>query len=364
MKKTLILFVLIFTATTAQGAEVIVDYSNSLNTEANILSLNNIHAVYTFTTEGTKRIMGKPRNFFFRGLEIGLSGILASKLHKIGHEGAHAFSAEENGAWKTKIFLDHCTYWGDFSNQDYVKISMAGLNWENKSAENSIVRSIGKEMSATELLWFGINQQCLVTTSLFNTDKLENYSNPKKDSNDLVKWIMYLGDSEDIREKLYTDIRRGAMWQSLGLFVPAYYGLNYWVTGEEKTMPNFWANPQCDMTDTGVLYALGIWYKTEKNFVIHARPGYGVNRNDDESIMSLELGISGFKITEKIEGSLKCGFSKTLNDSYSVEASVEKSFTPNFAVGISGNYYSGYHRENPSSDESWGKASLFCKFIF
>ncbi len=363
---SVLFFVFLAVPILTSASEIKFSFNESKDTEANLLSGDNIHAVYTLVVAGAKRVTGEPNSFFERSIEITLAGAFANELRLLGHEGAHAFVARENGAWKTELRRGSFSYWGNLNDSEKSRVAASGLDWVNTSAEDVFTRNLGKKISAAEVLWFVLNQQnasTYVYTGIRSPD--ECLSECRASSDDPEQWYGILGNSDlEVMDKLYEDLKIGAAWQALGLVAPIYHGMEYWVSGKEYTMPGWWVNPQFDMTDAGVMYALGIWGKTAGGLIVRLRPGYGKNRIDGGHMTAFEVELSNIRITEKIKGDIRGGLSKTLKSSDFVGASIERSLDHKFSVGLDANYYDGYNRSNPKADGGWKDASLFVRARF
>lgn len=366
-----VVMVLLFALPMAvESSEVKLSFNGSKSLKHNALSGENIHLVYILTTRGMD-IVAKPDNILERGGEVVLKSSLALFLRQLPHEGEHSLAIKENGAENTSISFGNginggrVLYKGLLSNKERARVVSAGIDATNEVVDDSIDHALGKNISISEVLWIGANQGYASSYVYFNTSSPENCLGGCKDSfSDPEAWYGSLANSDiKIMNNLYEGVRRGAAWQSLGLAIPLYYGLKYLVTGEESALPNWWLNPQFDMTDAGVLYALGIWHKTEGGTVIRIRPGYGKNIIG-KTMMALEVELSNISLSEKIKGGISGGFAKTKNNSSFVGASLERKLTDNFSLGVETAYYDGYNRKNPRAEGSWVDASVFIGISF
>ena len=339
-------------------------YNKSMDREANLLGADSMHSLYSLTNIGAKKIIGKPNSFSGRSAEIIFASLLGHITKTMAHEEGHVFTARVNGAYETEINND--VYWwrGNLNDAERIKVSTAGLDWVNVEAEKTINRNMGKKINVSELIWFGLNQVNAPGYVFTKTDTPEKcLDDCRYNTNDTVKWYGLVGKSDlDIMDKLYSDLKVGAAWQALGLFVPIYHGIKYWSAGKEYTMPNWWFNPQFDMTDVGVMYALSVWHKSESGTTVHLRPGFGKNRVESGHIKALEVELS-IPYSNYVFG-IRGGSYKTLKRSHSFGVSAEKVVSKNWSVGVDIDQYSGYHRKNPKANSDWHETLIFAKVSF
>jgi hypothetical protein len=362
----IVVFVFLAVPIPASASDIKFSLNAAKDTEANLLSGDNIHAVYTLVIAGAKGVTGEPNSFFKRSVEVALIGALAREFRLLGHEANHAFVARENGAWSTEIRRRGFTYSGNLSDSEKLRVTASGFDWVNTSAEDVYTRNLGKKISVTELSWFVLNQLNPSTYIFFDTKSPDECLSECRVANaDSEQWYGIMGNSDlETMNKLYKDLRIGAAWQTLGLVLPSYHVAKYWVAGKEYTLPGWWVNPQFDMTDAGVMYALGMWYKTDGGLIVRLRPGYGKNRVAGGHMTAFEVGLYDIRITKKLKVGIRGGISEALKSSNFVGASIERSAGDKFSVGIDANYYDGYNRNNPVADGNWKDAALFVRARF
>ncbi len=361
-----VLFIFLAVPITTSASEIKFSINGAKDVEANFLSEDNIHATYTLVIAGAKRVTGEPHSFFKRSVEVALTGAVAREFRLLGHEANHAFVARENGAFDTQIRRRGFTYSGNLSDSSKLRVTASGFDWVNTSAEDVYTRNLGKKISITELSWLLLNQVNPSAYIFFDTRSPDECLGGCRVANaDSEQWYGIIGNSDlESMDRLYKDLRIGAAWQALGLVVPSYHVMKYWVAEKEYTMPGWWVNPQFDMTNVGVMYALGMWYRTDGGLVVRLRPGYGKNRVAGGHMTAFEVDLSNIRITEKLKGGIRGGISEVLKSSNFVGASIERSSGGMFSVGIDANYYYGYHRNNPVIDGHWEDAALFVKARF
>lgn len=248
-------------------------------------------------------------NILDRTLKIAGSGIGGVILSVLGHEAAHGLAALRNGGKNIRINWSPETFWtgscrsvGNFSNLERQKISSAGLNWQNSIADKVVGENTGKEVDVSQLLLFGLNQLNFTLYYFRSTSKPFESSS----SADPINWARYVaGDDMTVARLVYDDLRKGAVWQAAGAVIPLWVGINYWLFGKEYRMPNWWVNPQAELTDAGVMFTLSIWHRFESSgAVVKIKPGYGQNRVQEKNkalpMYSLEtqaqIPIKGFVV--------------------------------------------------------------------
>lgn len=361
-----VLFVFLALPILTSASEIKFSFDTARDTEANILSRDNMHATYTLVVTGVKRVTGEPNSLLERSIEIVLISALANEFRLFGHEGGHTFAARENGAWNTELYRSSSYYTGSLSDLEMARVATSGLDWGNTSAEDVLTRNLGNEISAGEVVWFLFNQAISPGYIYIETrSPSECLGECRRSRADPESWYGLLADSNlETMDNLYNDLKIGAAWQTLGFAAHFYHGMKYWVTGKEYTIPSWWVNPQFDMTGAGVMYALGIWYKTDGGVIVRLRPGYGKNRVEGGHMTAFEVELSNIRITEKLKGGIRGGLSEALKSSGFVGASIERSLGDRFSVGIDANYYDGYHRSNPMADGHWKNASVFVRARF
>lgn len=336
----------------------------------NFLSTENLHTGYNITACGIRRII-KPKNLLSRTTEIGLALPFSISLSVLNHEGGHEWVAIENGALETWIEWNLRQFWtgkacyvGKFSKEQKAKFAAAGLIRQNQAATRIIDQNLGKTITISELMWFANNQRDV--SSWFITTSKPRGDDYGLRSHDVEMWIANVADfSIGTMNSLYDDVTLGAVWQKLGLIVPAFAGIKYWLFGKEFKMPNWYLNPQAELTDAGVMYALGIWYQLDNDIMLKIRPGWGRDRIQDDTLIALEIEASDIPLPFwGTKGRIRGGFSKTLKTSALIGISMEKPLSGKIAIGIDANYYSGYHRHNPRANGSYSETIVKFKFFF
>lgn len=328
--------------------------------ESNLFRTKNLHALYNTVAHAIRdgfRYKVKAA-WLQRTLEIGYSFPLAFYMSIAGHErGGHGETALANGAEDTSphVFYEGGAYsWEGLPEEGKLKTSAAGMTWTNRSAEEVISRNLlGKEVTVSNLIWFGIGQIDTASYIISKTDepKREDYIRYGSYGRDTERWIRLLSDEDYERAvHLYGDLRVGGYWQGLGLVPPLLAGLDYWFTGSLHKAPRFWLNPQTELTDAGVMYNLDVYHLLiGREILIKGRLGYGRDRVEKEGMYAAELGVSGIPIFWGVKGGLRGGVSETLGPNHSYGLSLSRTFG-NFELGVEYDHYNGHHRRNPKAE--------------
>jgi hypothetical protein len=296
----------------------------------------------------------------FRAVSSSLSLPYLISSAVIGHERAHQGAALVNGAesasikWESTSFMTGETRWkGNLSREQEMKIISAGLTWNNNQAEDVIQSHLGGGVSMDDLLWYGINQ--LNMTRYIMAPPADNRFH------DVDTWVHLLGNEDEMTmQQIRKDLRVGAAWQAVSSLLPAVFGMN-WLMGGAAAIPNSWVNTQTELSDAGVIYGLSLWHRTKNNIIAKVRPGYGLDRNEDAAIYSLEGEVSNIPVAGLL-ADLDGGFARTKEGSRYFGISLKKALRNRSLLVLSSHWYSGYHRNNPSASagyvEVMGEMSL------
>lgn len=369
----MIIFVLVNSF--AYALDVNLDYNASKDLRQNMLSVTNLHTVYSVAAYGVEKGVNwtsQEKNAWQRTVELIVDSQLAYGLSVLGHEGEHDYAADRNGVVDRKlnwnfysgsVVYDIATY-NNLSGLQKSKLNSAGMAWNNRAAEEVLVsRIIGQRATLPEILWYSANKiqapKYIAQTSA--PDQTGTYGLSR---NDVAGWVRNVsGNNFGKMDSLYNDLRTGAIWQGLSLIMPAGASLYYLFTGNIFQVPKIWFDTETELTDAGVLYSLTGLYK-HQGITYTLRAGYGKNRINEGAMSQIEAEMKNIPLLIwDLKAKLRAGYTDTLGSSQSIGFGLEKSFKE-VAVGVEINKYSGYHRYNPIPDEGLTEALINLKFKF
>ena len=285
--------------------------------------------------------------------------ILSTYLHEYG---GHRWVVLENGGKIVKMevhFIDGGikAIFDDYDARISSRVAAAGISRQNLAVEYNISEVIGREFNLSDHVWI-LRNQLLVTYYLDKADS--SYSGYKEYGSDIELWIRNTADSE----KLNSDVKKGTVWQGLGLIQPLWYTARYWWTGEKDLIPTWYLTPQAELTDAGVMFNLNIYKSFENGLFLKSRIGYGKDRIESDDMYALEVELSSIPLFWDLHCGVRAGFSDTLDTNYNLGASLTRDFGQ-VSVGVDGNYYSeGYHRESPRAYGSYSEITFWLAYSF
>ncbi len=357
-----------------------------------------MYALYYLAALGTGWLTKYPRNIelengkkeYFvqlsgRFMEIAVLSQTAMIGEVFSHEGGHREAALQNGIsdveieWNIKKYRQGCTTYiltksefDKLSFQQRAKIQAAGLGKNNWAANYTIGQNLGREIRASELIWFGRHQYAM-TEYIRETDKLPSdlgtYGEFFIDTSDIRKWIRSTGNSNySVMNQLYDDLEFGKYWHSVSLIMPLGIGAYYWLTGQTVTMPCFWVNLQTELTHIGVMYNSDFYYRGRKDASYQLKLDYGKNyisgvespeqmRNYGLKISQVPLPIWGLK------SDLSFAKHKTTDSSHAYGLSLDKNFGQ-FNVSLEWNKCKGYHPDNPKTKGEYSRVYTVFSYCF
>ena len=377
MKKMVLAYavavMLILVNSFAFALDVDFDYNVSKDYKQNLLSTTNLHTMYAVVGYGVEKGLlriSQENKFWQRGVEIIVDSQLAYGLTGLGHEGGHDYYADRNGVGNRSIswsFYNASTSYdlsyNNLAGLEKERISSAGLVWNNRAAEESLVNRIGERAIISEMLWYSANKISMpwYVKKSSAPNRTGSYGTS---SNDMENWTRHVAENDFGKmDSLYRDLKTGAVWQGLSLIAPAGASLYYLLTGKTYQIPKAWFSTEAELTDAGVMYALTGLYK-HQGITYSVRLGYGKNRVEERTMSQFEAEIRNVPLPLwDLRAKLKVGYTETLGASQSFGIGLEKSFKQ-FAVGAEANRYGGYHRNNPKATEGSTELLTYVNFKF